>query len=106
MNIPNYENSPIVGSGGYLADQWSLLLQQLLSQLQQGVGTEGFQISSVTAAQLALIQGTFVALSPTGVQPGTLVFNKDEVNGGTMMAPNGQLFILLNDGTFHAVTNM
>lgn len=44
MNIPNYENTPFVNEDGYLTDQWSLILQQLITLLQQNLSDQGYQV--------------------------------------------------------------
>ena len=120
MIIPNYAEIPLVDiKTGNISDQWSVILQQLLQQLQKGAGTEGFAISVVSSdpnsvtppaagGQLLQLQNTFNPAPPIGsIQPGvlagTIVFDPFEVNGG---APrNGQLKVLLNDGIFHPITN-
>ena len=120
MIIPNYVDIPIVDpKTGLVSDEWKVILQQLLSQLQKNVGTEGFVIPSISSdpnsvsppaagGQLLQLQNTFNPAPPIGsIQPGvvagTIVFDPFEVNGG---APrNGQLKVLLNDGIFHPITN-
>jgi hypothetical protein len=93
---------------------WQTLFIQLLQNLQQSLSNEGFVIPNVSSAansvtppvaggQLAVIQATYGTQS--GVQLGTLVFDPAEVNGSMTAIPNGQLKILLGDGTFHKVTN-
>lgn len=99
---------------------WQTLFIQLLQNLQQSLSNEGFVIPNVSSAnnsvnppvaggQLALIQATYGQSTPSftniGVQLGTLVFDPAEVNGSMTAIPNGQLKILLGDGTFHKVTN-
>jgi hypothetical protein len=61
---------------------------------------------------LQVIQNSFVSASmpfnpaKTGGTPaGILVFDPAEINGGSSGTPNGQLKVLLGDGTFHKVTN-
>lgn len=117
MNIPNFENIQFVGRDMFLTDSYQNILQQLFSELQKGVGQEGFEISVVSSdpnsvmppaagGQLARIQSTFS--DPNNhdrVVPGTVVFDPYEVNGATPPARNGQLKVLLNDGTFHGITN-
>lgn len=116
MNIPNYEYCPAISRGGFFSDQWSLILQQLISNLQRGVGQEGFEISLVSSdpasvtpptagGQLGHIQATFGTTNQNAVIPGTVVFDPYEQNGAILPARNGQLKVLLNDGTFHAITN-
>jgi hypothetical protein len=114
MNIPNYENIQFTERTGYLTEQWQINMQQLISALQKNVGNEGFVISSVSSdpasvtpttvgGQLAQLQASFG--QQTGVQVGTVVFDPYEVNGATLPARNGQLKVMLADGTFHAITN-
>jgi hypothetical protein len=114
MNIPNFENVQFT-QGGYLTEMWQLILQNLITELQTGVGQEGFEISNVssdpnsvspptTGGQLAIIQAT--ATKNNGVTPGTVIFDPYEINGGSGMFPRlGQLKVLLNDGMFHGITN-
>ncbi len=120
MNIPNYENAQFTESSGYLTDFWSQILQQLISEMQRNIGLEGFIISDISSAsdsvdppgaggEIAVLEAAYAASIvtpfPLGPLPGTLIFDPAEVNGGTMLAPNGQLKVLLNDGIFHAITN-
>ena len=114
MNIPNFENIQFVDRSGVLTESWQNIMQQLFTQLQKGVGTEGFKVSVVSSnpasvtpptvgGQLAQVQASFG--TQEGVSAGTVVFDPYEVNGATPPARNGQLKVLLNDGTFHAITN-
>lgn len=114
MNIPNYENVTIIGMGGLWSDAWSLIMQQLISELQRNVGQEGFVISRVSSdpasvtpptagGQIAALETSFG--QQNGVQAGTVIFDPYEVNGAILPERNGQLKVLLNDGTFHPITN-
>ena len=114
MMIPNFQNEAFTDRQGNLTDNWQLILQNLFSLLQKGIGTEGFQISQVssdpnsttpptTGGQLARIQSSFG--TDNGVVAGTIVFDPYEVNGGTIPPRNGQLKVMLLDGTFHSITN-
>jgi hypothetical protein len=114
MNIPNFENVTFTERNGTLTDPWQLILQNLFSELQGGVGNEGFEISIVTSdpnsitppasgGQLLVIQDSFG--NQNGVTAGTIVFDPYAVNGAILPARNGQLKVLLNDGTFHGITN-
>ena len=114
MNIPNFENIQFVDRDLYLTDNYQNILQQLFTQLQNGVGQEGFQVSNVssdpnsvtpptTGGQVARIQSSFG--QDNGVVVGTVIFDPYEVNGATPPARNGQLKVLLNDGVFHGITN-
>lgn len=77
---------------------WQLYNQDLNQTLQTNISNEGFVIPSLSAADIAIIEPLATV--------GTLIFNQDEVNGGTMDNPNGQLFIKLADGLFHAIPNL
>lgn len=114
MNIPNYENAKLVDEEGYPSVQWSLVLQQLIAELQDGAGNEGYVISSISSDpvsvtppaagdQVAQLEATFG--QQEGILPGTMIFDPYEVNGAILPARNGQLKVLLNDGVFHPVTN-
>lgn len=91
------DEPPIDPDTNDFADAWKDLFKLLTQALRRGVGNEGYEISQQTAANIAIIE-------PIAAK-GTLIFNTDEINGGTMDAPNGQLFIKLGDGTFHAIPN-
>lgn len=114
MNVPNFENIQFIEKSGYLTESWQNLLQQLFTQLQLSVGPEGFVISDVSSAsnsvtpptaggQVAVLEATFG--QQNGVKVGTVIFDPAEVNGGSSGSPNGQLKVLLQDGTFHKITN-
>ena len=114
MNIPNFENIQFVDRDLFLTDSYQNILQQLFSELQSGVGKEGFEISVIssdpnsltppqTGGQLARIQSSFG--QPNGVIAGTIIFDPYEINGATLPNRNGQLKVLLNDGTFHGILN-
>lgn len=90
---------PIDKSTGDWADEWKNFYEQQQLLMQQSLSDEGFLIPSVTASNMAVLETSSTVLA------GTLIFNTDEVNGGTSDAPNGQLYIKLQDGLFHAVTN-
>lgn len=116
MNVPAYVQEKAVDEKGYFTEQW----QQFFSQMQQyiagNLGVEGYSIPPVSSAansvtpaatggQLAQVQGQQDQFGTQIVQPGTTVFDPAEVNGGSSSAPNGQLKVLLADGTFHKITN-
>lgn len=114
MNIPSFENAQVIDTDFYFTDVWQLVMNQLIDALQKNVGEEGFVISTVSSnpnsvdpptagGQVARIQASFG--QQKGVQAGTVIFDPYEVNGATLPARNGQLKVLLNDGTFHAITN-
>ena len=90
---------PIDIETGDWSDEWRNFYEQQQILMQQSLSDEGFLIPSVSASDMAILENSETIL------PGTLVFNSEEVNGGSSDAPNGQLFVKLNDGLFHAVTN-
>lgn len=115
MNIPNFENVKFTNRDGTLSDFWALILQNLFSELQSGVGQEGFEIPLISSAsnsvnppaaggQIAKLEAAAVAGGANAPVIGTLIFDPAEVNGGSPN-PNGQLKVLLADNTFHAITN-
>jgi len=65
VNIPNFSNAPIgrttKGENVYLTPEWSNLLQQLFSELQQNVSNEGYflpQRDSTTITTLDTTEST------------------------------------------------
>jgi len=122
MIVPNYVQEQIVDEKGYPTDNFATFLINLLQNMQVSISNEGYLIPSVSSdpasatptSQLAQLQASFQSetVNPdtqtvtTGVQVGTIVFDPYEVNGGSGGTPRlGQLKVLLNDGTFHNVTN-
>lgn len=113
MIIPTYQQGPVVDKEGNPLPGFVIFLQNLIQNMQLSVSDEGYLIPNVNNDQQGVIQASFKTsvVNPdsqtvtVGVQTGTMVFNKETVNGGTMMNPLGQLYVLLNDGTFHPVTN-
>lgn len=85
--------------------EYRLFWQQLLQILQQSLSNEGVVIPSQDSANLTIIQNSTLPDGSQAALPGTLLFNRSAVNGGSSSAPNGQLYILLADGTFHPITN-
>lgn len=61
MNIPNYENVPFVDRDGYLTDQWSLIMQQLITALQNNVSDQGFQVPQQSTTTINSLQSQFAA---------------------------------------------
>lgn len=120
MFVPILSQSDMLDKDGKPSVSWQTLFIQLLQNLQQSLSNEGYVIPNVSSAansvtppvvggQLGIIEATYGMSTPTftnlGVQLGTLVFDPAEVNGSMTAIPNGQLKILLGDGTFHKVTN-
>ncbi len=68
MNIPNFMDIPVITKGAMFTDEWRSILEQLITQLQVNAGQQGFVVSSLTAANIALL---------TNVQNGTIVYNTD-----------------------------
>lgn len=112
MIVPTYLQEAIVDDKGYPTEAFASFLRNMLQQMQTSLSEEGFLIPSVTDAQKTTIQNSFKTntIDPNsltvsaGVRPGTLVFDTQTPNGD-MVNPKGQLYILLNDGTFHPITN-
>lgn len=128
MIVPTYSPEKIVNEDGVPTDGFSLLLRQLLQGLQLSISEDGYLCPSVSSepgssetppdlsqpSQLTVLQNTFQSnfvnvntqTVITGVRPGTVIFDPYEVNGATPPARNGQLKVLLNNGTFHAIVNL
>lgn len=112
MIIPTYQQGPIVDKEGNPLPGFGIFLQNLIQNMQLSVSDEGYLIPNVNNAQKGVIQASFQTnvVNPesqtvsVGVQTGTLIFDTETVNGGGGN-PLGQLYVLLNDGTFHPVTN-
>lgn len=75
--IPNFQNVPIIGSGGYWSDAWSLIMQQLISILQTNFGAEGVVVPTLTAAQITIVQNNQLSNGEYTCQYGTIVYNSD-----------------------------
>lgn len=98
MFVPTLPQSPVLDKEtGYWTAEYQLFWQTLVQNMQQSVSNEGFIIPSQ-------VQGDVNVIEPTALN-GTLLFNASEINGGSSDQPNGQLYVKLADGTFHAVTN-
>lgn len=119
MIIPIVPTEPMVekdAEGNFdRTKAWDNFFQQNQQGMQQSISDEGYWIPSVSSAtdsvdpptaggQLAQLEASFGTQG--GVNAGTLIFDPAEVNGGSMMEPNGQLKIILNDGAFHAIPNL
>jgi hypothetical protein len=128
MIIPNYDGMAIVDENGMPTAAFTNILQTLLKNMTQCLSNEGFLIPAVSSAndsldppqaggQKAVIQASFnsnaTPVNPNsiagkvGAQAGTLIFDPAIANGSIdPLVPNGQLYILLGDGTFHAIPNL
>lgn len=111
MFVPVLSQGELVDDKGLPTEGFQNILIQLLQNMQEALSNEGFEIPSVSSAvippatisNLQVIENSFGL--ENGVTSGTLIFDPAEVNGGTSMNPLGQLKVLLNDGTFHKITN-
>lgn len=79
MNIPNLPVSDMVDKNGNASDVEQIFRQNLISALQQGVGQEGFQLSSQTAANILIIFNAVDSQGTRTAQPGTLIYETDTV---------------------------
>jgi len=102
MMIPSYVDIPVIDiQTGKLTDEWKVIIQQLLQQLQINAGTEGLvsptlssDINSVTPPTVG---GEIGLLEASGnVQNGTLIYDVFTDN----------LKVKLSDGTFHVVVTL
>lgn len=72
MNIPSFTNSKVVDENGYFTPEWSILMSQLLTQLQLNAGQEGLIPPKLTTTQISYLtdadksNGAIVQDSTTG----------------------------------------
>lgn len=115
MIIPVFVEDKPVDKTGDWNPSWKGVWEHLFQNMQISIGQEGYLIPSISSdpnsvtpptsgGQLLQVQNSFS--QQNGAQKGTLVFDPAEINGGSSMQPNGQLKILLGDGTFHAIANL
>lgn len=115
MIVPNYDGVQIVDENGYPTPGFTNILQTLLKNLTQSIGDEGYLIPPISGDDLIALENSFqsetTAVDPNtqtvtvGAQAGTIIFDPTEQNGAILPALNGQLKVLLNDGSFHKITN-
>lgn len=53
MNIPNYIPEKVITKDGDFTAGWMIVIQNLLQELQNNVGNNGFVIPSLTFAQIS-----------------------------------------------------
>lgn len=106
MNVPNYVHEKAVDENGNFTSPWEEFFSQLRQNMQQALSNEGFLIPGQSTANVTTIQNSVDAQGNKTAIKGTLIFDTSVVNGGSSSAPNGQLKILLADGTFHAIANL
>jgi len=99
MMIPNLPAfSPIVDESGNRTPVEQIFMQQLITQLQQNIGTEGFVVPTLTASQITTIQNNVLLNGQFTCQYGTIVYNST-VNSIMIAINNG-----LNAPVFKTVT--
>lgn len=76
MNIPNYEFAPAISNGGYFSDQWSLILQQLITALQTNLSDNGYLIPQKTTTEINTLQTQFAAAPTPSAYYGDLIYDK------------------------------
>ena len=78
MNIPNYVNAPMTDKDGNITEEWSNVLQQLLSELRLNAGQEGLKASPLSTANISELIA-IAALPPVdenkAVSNGSMVFD-------------------------------
>lgn len=98
--IPNLPvETPIDEDREWSPAYWNFW-QTLLQSLQKAISNEGFQIPGQPQNKIAELEAS------DSIPAGTLIFDTQAVNGGSTANPNGQLFIKLQDGVFHAIPNL
>jgi hypothetical protein len=75
MNIPNFENVAVTTSGSLLSEVWTLILQQLITELQNNLSNEGYLVPQQPTTTIAMLQAQY-ALSPVpSVYYGNLLYD-------------------------------
>lgn len=99
MNIPNFTASALTNRDGTPTDIAYYFFQQLVSQLQQNVGPEGFVVPTLSS------QNTSVTPPAAG---GQIAAIQAKAANGTLIYDSftDQLKVRLNDGTFHVVVTL
>ena len=97
VTIP-FEDVKFTDKNGMLTNEAQMMLNTVFQAMQQSLSENGFVIPSPSQSDIASLEGEMPA--------GTLIFDASVVNGGTTQSPNGQLKVMLNDGTWHLVTNI
>jgi len=85
MNIPNFENCPVVDKNGNWTPVWKIIMQQLISQLQVNAGTSGNVPAALSTSKILEIS--------QDSQNGTYIWDKES------NLPK----IRMNDGIFHEI---
>lgn len=75
MNIPNFENVRFVGRDGMLTDQWLLIIQQLITQLQTNLSNEGYLIPQLPTTTITDLQTQYAASANPSVYYGNLLYD-------------------------------
>lgn len=113
MQVPfiDFAGTEWVGEDRRLTPVAQLFMNTLMAQLNANIGPEALvppALSSETTTKWPSGQLSVVAANPNAIK-GTLVFDTYALNGGAVgppRVPNGQLAILLQDGTFHYIPNL
>jgi hypothetical protein len=93
---PVPQSKPIDENGNWTTE-WQQYWDTKSKNEQVSLSEEGFLVPTQTPANITAL----APVSPSGI----LLFDATVINGGSSSNPNGQLYIRLNDGTFHPVTN-
>ena len=75
MKIPNFENTSITNRGSNWSDQWSLIMQQLITALQTNLSDEGYLVPQQSSGNIATLQTQFAASPTPSAYFGDLVYD-------------------------------
>jgi hypothetical protein len=75
MNIPNYENVPFVDDKGYLSDSWALIMQQIITALQNNLSDQGYQLPQLPTTTITTLLTQFNAAPSPSVYFGDLLYD-------------------------------
>ncbi len=75
MNIPNFEPSKFVERSGNLSDTWSLILQQLITELQKNLSNFGYQVPQQPTTVINDLQAQYIASANPSAYYGNLLYD-------------------------------
>jgi len=85
MNVPSWVHNRLVNPDGTITEEWEIMINQLLSQLNINFSDEGLVAPSQTTANINTIE--------TNAQNGTLLYD----------SITNTLKVRLSDGSFHTI---
>jgi hypothetical protein len=75
MNIQNWFNTKMVDENGYLTPEYQVFFQDLITQLQQNLSNQGFQLPQQPTAKINYISSVFAASPNPNVYYGNIIYD-------------------------------